>query len=668
MKRAAGLALLTALSLQLSCLPTGAALTPGPNLQTENVPPIPDSVVAEVGRYTEFRSAGLMGWHPTKREVLISTRFADTAQLHLVQAPGAARRQLTFYKDSIMGGTYQPTVGNYIVFTKDVGGDENFQKFRYDIESGDVTMLTDGKSRNVGGTWSHRGDRFAYQSNLRNKKDMDIYVMNPAVKGESKMLATMEGGGWSVSDWSYDDKQLAVQEYISVNESRLWIMNSETGEKVLLSEKTTTEPVSYSGAVFSPDGKYIYTTTDKESEFHRLTRINVKTKEHQYLTSHIKWDIDDYAMSDDGKWIAYTSNEDGVSVLHLMNTADCKEKTVQIPSGSVGSLQWHRNNQDLGFTLDTARYPNDVYSLNIDSNKVERWTFSETGGINTIGFSDAEPVHWKSFDDRTISGLLYKPARKFTGKRPVIIDIHGGPEGQSTVGFLGRYNYYLNELGIALIFPNVRGSTGYGKTFVKLDNAEKREDSYKDINALLDWIATQPNLDADRVMVTGASYGGHMALAVAANYGNRIRCARDVVGPSNLVTFLERTESYRRDLRRAEYGDERDPKMREFLEKTAPRNKADQIRVPLFVVQGKNDPRVPWQEAEDMVAAIRKTGTPVWYLMATDEGHGFRKKQNNDFLFYSTVMFVKKYLLGEKLPEEDKPAEKPTTPDPKTAK
>lgn len=648
MSKATLLAFLGLFSVQVTLAPSVLALSPGANLETQNIPAIPEALVQDVSRYTEFRSAGLANWHPVKRELLISTRFADTSQLHLVKMAGGARQQLTFFKDSVMGGSFQPTHGEYLVFTKDVGGDENFQKFRYDFSTGDITLLTDGTSRNTGGSWSHKGDLYAYQSNRRNKKDMDFYVMQPHKKDSNRLLATMDGGGFSVVDWSYDDKQLLVQEYISVNESRLWLMNVVNGEKTLLTEqpKAGAEPVSYSGGSFSPDGQFIYTTTDKDSEFHRLARINIKTKEPQYLTSHINWDIDDFALSDNGKWMAYTSNEDGISVLHLMDTADCKEnKNVQIPAGSVGSLQWHKNNLDLGFTMDTARFPSDVYSLSVDNLKVERWTFSETGGINTTNFSDAEPVHWKSFDGRTISGLLYKPAKKFTGKRPVIIDIHGGPEGQSTVGFLGRYNYYLNELGIAVIFPNVRGSTGYGKTFVKLDNAEKREDSYKDIKALLDWIATQPNLDSNRIMVTGGSYGGHMALAIAANYSNRIRCARDVVGPSNLVTFLERTESYRRDLRRVEYGDERDPKMREFLERTAPRNKADQIRVPLYVVQGKNDPRVPWQEAEDMVAAIRKTGTPVWYLMATDEGHGFKKKQNADYLFFSTVLFVKNFLL-----------------------
>jgi dipeptidyl aminopeptidase/acylaminoacyl peptidase len=313
--------------------------------------------------------------------------------------------------------------------------------------------------------------------------------------------------------------------------------------------------------------------------------------------------------------------------------------------GQVYGITWHRNNEDLGFTLVSARFTADVYSVNIRTNKVERWTESETGGLNTANFSDAELVRWQSFDGRTISGFLYRPPAKFPGKRPVIIDIHGGPEGQSRPSFLGRYNYYLNELGVALLFPNVRGSTGYGKTFMTLDNAYKREDSVRDIGALLDWIATQPDLDKDRILVSGGSYGGYMSLAVATKYSDRIRAAIDIVGISNFVTFLENTESYRRDLRRVEYGDERDPKMREFLLKISPVNNASNIKKPLFVIHGQNDPRVPLREAEQIVETVRKNNVPVWYLMAKDEGHGFSKKKNIDFQFYATVMFVKEYLL-----------------------
>ena len=183
----------------------------------------------------------------------------------------------------------------------------------------------------------------------------------------------------------------------------------------------------------------------------------------------------------------------------------------------------------------------------MQTGKVERWTFSETGGLNTSNFPEPELMHWKSWDGRTISGFLYRPPAKFTGKRPVIINIHGGPEGQFRPSFPGRWDYYMNELGVAMVAPNVRGSTGYGKTFLALDNGSLRDGSYRDINTLLDWIQTQPELDSGRVLVTGGSYGGFMTLAVATNYNDRICCSVDVVGPSNLVTFLEHTSGYRQD-------------------------------------------------------------------------------------------------------------------------
>jgi dipeptidyl aminopeptidase/acylaminoacyl peptidase len=312
----------------------------------------------------------------------------------------------------------------------------------------------------------------------------------------------------------------------------------------------------------------------------------------------------------------------------------------------LGGLEWHKNNRDLMFLVSSARSPTDAYVLDADTGKVERWTESETGGLNPATFAEPELVRWTSFDGRTISGFLFRPpAGKFTGKRPVIVNIHGGPEGQSRPSFNGRLNYFINELGCALIFPNVRGSTGYGKEFVTLDNGFKREDSVKDVGALLDWIGKQDGLDADRIMVTGGSYGGYMALAVATTYDDRIRAAVSVVGISNFVTFLERTESYRRDLRRVEYGDERDAKMREFLTRIAPLNNASKITKPLFVVQGRNDPRVPYTEAEQMVETVRRNGTPVWYLLAKDEGHGFSKKRNADYLFYATVLFIQEHLL-----------------------
>jgi dipeptidyl aminopeptidase/acylaminoacyl peptidase len=226
-----------------------------------------------------------------------------------------------------------------------------------------------------------------------------------------------------------------------------------------------------------------------------------------------------------------------------------------------------------------------------------------------------------------------------------VVIIHGGPEGQSRPVFQGRWNYFLNEIGVALIYPNVRGSTGYGKTFANLDNGVKREGTYDDIGALLDWIGTQPNLDPKHIMIYGGSYGGHMTLATATRFSDKIACSINLFGISNLVSFLENTSGYRRDLRRAEYGDERDPAVRAWMEKTAPMAHVDQIRKPMMVQQGVNDPRVPKSESDQIVAALKKTGTPVWYLVFADEGHGFLKKPNTDFAFYTAVLFAQEYLL-----------------------
>src|SRR5215469_5747809 len=626
-------------------LPQTTEIVPNENLVVEGIPKIPASLAETVDRYTNFRGATLDSWDPVKREMLISTRFADTSQIHLVKMPGGARTQLTFYPDSASGALYAPAAGNSFIFSKDVGGAEFFQIYCFDDESGDVTLLTDGKSRNVAPVWSYDGQKLAYGSTRRNGNDVDLYVVEPANPKSDHMLAQLQGGGWEPLDWSPDNRKILLREEISANESYLWIVDAASGDKTLITPKTGLK-ISYGGGQFSKDGKGIYATTDKDSEFHRLAYVGLTTKQHTYLSSHISWDVDEFDLSDDGSTIAFVTNDDGFGVLHELDTKTSKDKPVpELPKGIVSGVRWHKNNRDLGFDITSARSTSDVYSLDAQTGKVDRWTYSETGGLNTANFSEPELIHWKSWDRREISGFLYRPPAKFTGKRPVLINIHGGPEAQYRPGFLGRNNYYLNELGIALILPNVRGSSGYGKTFLTLDNGFLREGSYKDIDALFDWIQTQPDLDANRVLVTGGSYGGFMTLAVATNYNNRICCSVDVVGPSNLVTFLEHTSGYRQDLRRVEYGDERDPKMREFLESIAPANKAKNITKPLFVIAGANDPRVPASESAQMVEVVRKNGTPVWWLLAKDEGHGFAKKKNRDYQFYATIAFVKEYLL-----------------------
>jgi dipeptidyl aminopeptidase/acylaminoacyl peptidase len=624
-------------------------IAPAENLIVEGVPAISASLVEMAGRYGSYRSATLADWNPVRREMLIATRFADTAQLHLVKMPGGERQQLTFFADAVTNGRFHPNGGDYIVFSKDVGGGEWYQLYRYDVTSGDVTLLTDGKSRNLPGPWSSSGDQIAYMSTRRTGKDTDLWVMNPADPKSDRPLTKLEGGGWGPEDWSPDDSKILLKEEISLNEAYLWLVDTKTGEKTALMPATTKrgDKIAYGEARFSKDGKGIYVTTDSGSEYMNLAYLDLGRPEIKYLISgpEAKWDVERFDLSHDGKSIAYVKDEDGLSVIHVLKTAYQKEVPLRgLPVGVVTSLHWHRNGHELGFSLTNARGPGDCYSVDLTTGKMERWTASETA-VKTDAFPQAELVRWKSFDGAEISGFLYKPPAKFTGKRPVLVVIHGGPEGQTQPTFLGRSNYYLNELGIALIYPNVRGSTGYGKTFSLLDNGFKREDTYKDINALFDWIGTRPDLDAERIAVTGGSYGGHMTLAVSTFYSDRIRCSVDIVGMSNLVTFLEHTEAYRRDLRRVEYGDEREPKMREFLEKIAPMNNIEKIKKPMFVIAGKNDPRVPVSESQQIADALKKQGTPVSLLIAKDEGHGYRKKANQDFQFYATVEFLQEYLL-----------------------
>jgi dipeptidyl aminopeptidase/acylaminoacyl peptidase len=641
------LTLLLLLPCVVSAAPTQEAVVrPGDNLVTVNVPPIPAALAESVERYTQFRRARFQGWYPTRREMLITTRFADTNQVHLVRFPGGARTQLTFFPDDVAGARFQPTAGDYFVFSKDRGGNENYQNYRYDLATGEVTLLTDGKSRNQLGVWSRAGDRMAYGSTRRTGNDVDFYVVNPLDPHSDRLLTRNEGGGWSVLDWSPDDRTLLVHEEVSINQSFLWLVDANTGAKTPLTPHDKADLIAYSSARFANDGKGIFVTTDKDSEFNRLGRLDPASGQLSFLTSHIPWDVDEFEVSDDGKAVAFATNEAGVSVLHLLDTASGKEKPVaDVPSGVIFDLQWHKNNRDVGFTFMNAQTPGDAFSVDAATGKLTRWTTGESGGLDASKFPAAELIHWKSFDGRELSGFLHRPAKRFTGKRPVVIDIHGGPEGQARPWFHGQKNYFMNEMGVAMLFPNVRGSSGYGKSFLLLDNGFLRENTYKDINALLDWVATQPDLDAERVMVTGGSYGGHMTLAVSTFYSDRIRCSVDIVGPSNLVTFLENTSGYRRDLRRVEYGDERDPEMRKFLNRIAPMTNLDKIRKPLFVVQGANDPRVPASESEQIVKALREHGTPVWYLLAKDEGHGFHKKRNVDFEFYATVLFMQEYLL-----------------------
>ena len=650
MRRILVLALVAGMGSPLAALAQQrpAVLALPENLVAEGIPPIPASLPAAVRKYTESRSASLADWHPSRREILISTRFGNAAQLHRVAAPMAARYQLTFYDEPVTGGSFDPRDGRFFVFSRDVGGNEFGQLYRFDLASGEAALLTDGgRSQNGGVSWSTDGSRIAYGSTRRNGADRDIWVMDPRTPSTDRLVLQNTGGGWGVIDWSPDDKTLLVGEYLSVNESRLWLVDLATGAKRPLAPART-GPVSWGNASFSADGRSVLATSDEHGEFQALVRVDVPTGAVTPIVRDIPWDVDAIELSPDGRTLAFTVNEAGIARLHFLDVARGSHRRVEsIPVGQISGLRWRPDGSELAFTLSSARSPADVYSLEPATGRLTRWTESEIGGLDPASLAEPGLIEWTSFDGRKISGFYYPAHSRFTGKRPVIINIHGGPEGQSVPSFQGRNNYYMNELGVAIIYPNVRGSTGFGKTFVKLDNGTRRLDSVRDIASLLDWIATRPELDASKVLITGGSYGGYMTLMVASMYADRICCAVDVVGISNLATFLRNTESYRRDLRRAEYGDDRDPAIRAWMDSTAALTNVARISKPLFVIQGANDPRVPRTEADQIVRALRDANRPVWYLVAMDEGHGFRKKANADAQFFATIQFVRRYMLND---------------------
>jgi dipeptidyl aminopeptidase/acylaminoacyl peptidase len=658
--------ILTLLATLLLAAPAARAAETAPqtlpvpeSISVQGVPPIPTRSVEDLLPYENLRAALLSDWHPTERRLLIRTRFAESPQIHEVAMPMGARAQLTFYRDPASEGHYRPGRPDQIVYALNEGGAENFQLFLLDRKTGRARRFTDGTHRYTSPVWSRDGKLLAYASNARNGRDMDVYVADPATPGSERRIAEVQGS-WSPLDWSADNRRVLLSEYVSINEAYLHWVDAAGGEVHTITPRNARKEdptVAYDGGKWSPDGRSVYTSSDKDSEHLRLVRLDLATGASTVLSGDVPWDVEQLDLSDDGRRLAFFTDEDGVSRLHLLDaTTGAPLPSPELPAGVSGALLFRPGSHEVAFDLSSARSPSDVYSYDLDTRRLERWTASEAGGLNPEVFPLPELIHYPTFDSaakngprRTIPAFVYRPdASRFKGRRPVYVSIHGGPESQARPLFLGSMNYLMDELGVALIYPNVRGSSGYGKSYLKLDNGRLREDSVKDIGALLDWIATQPDLDPTRVMVAGGSYGGYMSLAVMTFYSDRLACGWDTVGISNFVTFLQNTQGYRQDLRRAEYGDERDPQMRAFLEGIAPVNRAKQITKPLLVSQGANDPRVPLAESDQIAAAVKSNGVPVWYLVAKDEGHGFGKKTNTDYQRAVLFEFIRKYLIGEK--------------------
>ena len=623
-----------ALAAPVDAVPPPAALT------LDRVPAVPLAVRAATQPYLEFRSAAVVDWNPATRGLVIATRFGNATQLHEVARPGADRRQISFDDEPITSGSFGRGRDAPLVVAKDVGGGEFYQL--YTLNAGRLTLLTDGKSRNEGAVWDLEGRRVAYTSTRRNGTDSDIYIVDPRDPKSDRMVAQMAGNGWRVTAFAPGGGHALVEHFRSIEQSQLFDLDVATGTL-----RPLTPPgakVAYAGAAYGADGT-VYVTSDEGSDFARLGRLG-KDGHFTPLGRVETADVEDFVIADDGSFIVYAVNVGGASQLRRLDLRSGAVRTVPLPPGVVSDLKIAPWGQ-VAFTFASAQSPGDAFVLDPDG-RLTQWTASETGGLDPRANRTPELVTVKSFDGLAVSGFLYRPdPAKFHGPRPLLVNIHGGPEGQSRPGFIGRANYLVNELGIAIFLPNVRGSTGYGKTFVGLDNGPfKREDTVKDIGAFVDTLVKDPGLDPARFAEAGGSYGGYMCYASAIRYAARFRAAQCTVAISNFVTFLENTQSYRRDLRRVEYGDERDPVQRAKLIEISPLSHIGEIRAPLFIVTGGNDPRVPPSEAAQVVKAVRANGGEVWHMIAADEGHGYRKKANTDYQFWATTVFWEKYLLN----------------------
>ncbi|MFC3711715.1 S9 family peptidase [Sphingoaurantiacus capsulatus] len=631
------LALATPLSAQVTTRQVGTATL-------ENVPAVPADVSAAVQRYQNYRDAVFEDWLPDG-SMLILTRFGTTKQLHHVKTPGADRTQISFFAEPVAGATTIPGSSKFII-GRDTGGDEWFQLYAMGLTGEPVALTEAGTTRNQSLVFSKDGKLAIWSRANKGSADYDILAADPADPASRRVVH--KGKGSIGPDAISPDKRTAlISRGISNRETRLSLLDLASGELTAL--PFTDKPARYENAKFTPDGRSILVITDADSDLRRLVEIELATGKRTVLAPDLKWDVETFDLSDDGRILTYAINEDGFSklVVHDRVTRRALPQP-ELPRGVLTSLGFSPDGQKLAIGLTTATSAGDVWSWDVTGGGLTRWTNSETGGLDPAKLAEPTLVRFKSFDGLSVPAFVYRPKNVAAdAKTPVIVDIHGGPESQSRPGFNPGAQYFADTLGATVILPNVRGSDGYGKRYLNLDNAEKREDSVKDVSALLDWIAKQPGLDSKRVAVYGQSYGGYMSLASMTHYSDRFVGGVERYGISNWITFLNNTEAYRRDNRRAEYGDERDPKMRAVFEKISPMANLKGITKPMLVMQGANDPRVPKSESDQVVAKLREQGVETWYVSFADEGHGFMKKPNNDLRREVETVFLGKLFEGK---------------------
>lgn len=635
-----------------------------------------------IQQYLNIKSAGSPSFSPDGRQLIYLTNATGTSQIWLTDVVGGMPKQLTNYEDNIGFARWLPD-GSGIVFGKARGGDENTQFFWMRPDGNGVKELTsDPKVRHNFAKVSKDGKKIYYASNKRNRTYFDIYSMDIAT-GKEEMLYQYDG---NVNIAAVND--LGTQFVLSRAgtekslDNDLFLVDVRTKKEIHLTPHT--EASEFGNVEFLADS-LLMTSNDKR-EFEALVQLRQKNasgddwSESNRVTETVygpNWDVGGVTLTHDGGMMAYTVNIDGYSGVYLrgietggkplISTISAEDTVaVQLPGkGIVGGTTFSRDGSKLAFSFSSPTNNGDVWIYDIKSRKLSQVTQSDRAGIDPKTFVTPELIRFKSFDGREIPAWYYKPnararvstrAKQPTTERshafvplygkamnafPVIVSVHGGPEGQSRPGFNALFQYYLSR-GYAVLDPNVRGSTGYGKTYTHLDDVEKREDSVKDLAAVHEWLVKKGGADAKRIAVMGGSYGGYMTMAAVTLYPDLWAAAVNTVGIVNWETFLKNTSGYRRRAREVEYG--MLDKDIEFLRRISPIRKIDRIKAPLFVIHGKNDPRVPYTEAEQVVAALKGRGAIVEYKLYDDEGHGISKLKNRLELYPLVADFLDKYM------------------------
>ena len=585
--------------------------------------------------FLEVKTSFAPSFSPDGSHISYLSNLTGTAQIYLIPTGGGEPKKLTDFEDTITAKIFSPTE-NVIAFEKASKGDENSQLYLLNTETLSIEQLTFNEKVRYGlGSWSQDGRFLSYSSNERNGKDFDIYLFEIATH---HVRCIFDQGGWcEPAGFSPTGKYLAVRKNVSNVDTEIYLCNLHSNEVEHITPHTS--KVFYGNPLWMPDESSFFLRTNKDREFIGLVRYEIGTKHTEYvLTSD--WDMDGARMQKQGEYLLLILNEDGYNTLKIYDPHTLETLPFELPKGEINSTSFSEQGDMLAFTLGDATHTGDVWTLNLKDTTLRQVTVSAQGVPPEI-LVEPELIRFNSFDELSVPAFVYRPKNIAETPHPVIINIHGGPEAQYQPSLALLTQYFVYN-GYIVVAPNVRGSTGYGKTYETLDNIEKRLDSVKDIVALREHLVSLPEIDCKKIVLMGGSYGGFMVLAGLAFYPELWAAGVDTVGIVNFVTFLENTAEYRRGLREAEYGSlEHD---RAVLEKISPINSVEHIAAPLFVLHGANDPRVPLSEAEQVVSKLKELGRDVELQVYQDEGHGLKKLKNRLDAYPKVVAFLSRVL------------------------